>query len=149
MKRNAFASFVTDSGNKTIPLPPYSCLFITFWGFLQWQKHTFCYEKRFSNCHHVHFQFSVHEQMSLFCRIVAISRVLGQTGIGVFFGIVHIFKCLLLNANLSEYVNCFRFQHIIVMPSIGNELDDTKECVDNNQLQLLPHQNWFSLQSVL
>lgn len=33
MKRNAFTSFVTDSGNKTIPLPPYSCSFITFWGF--------------------------------------------------------------------------------------------------------------------
>lgn len=49
MKRNAFTSFVTDNGNKTIPLPPYSRLFITFWGFLQWQKYTFCYEKRFSN----------------------------------------------------------------------------------------------------
>lgn len=154
MIRNAFTSFVTDSGNKTIPLPPYSRSFITFWVFFVFghgESIPFCYEKRFSNVTSVHAHsspFVVRSvDMSLFCKL---DGIWAEYGIGAFFGIVHTFKCFLPNANPSEYVNCFRSQRIIGMSFIGNGLHDTKEFVDNYQIQLLPQPKIvFSLRILL
>lgn len=54
-------SFVTDSGNKTIPLPLYSRSFITFLSFFNGKSIPFVMKNDF----HVRSQFFVHQQVNV------------------------------------------------------------------------------------